>query len=97
MPGTALFQFLSLPLVGLIWAILWVAGRLVGEAHGIALVVWMIVGLGGTFGIYGFASLLGFISGWGIGSKISDGWTIGAAVRASIGYRMGRRLLGRAP
>ena len=90
--GTALLQIAVLPVIAVLWVILWPVGKLMGEAHGAALVIWTVVFAAATFGVFALASFFGLINGWGIGSRICDGWTVGAAARASGAYRLALRL-----
>ena len=93
--GTALFQVVVLPVIAVLWVILWTVGKLMSEPHGVALGIWIGIAAAATFGVFGLASFFGLINGWGIGSRICDGWTAGAAVRASVAYRLALRLLPR--
>ena len=90
--GTGLLQFFALPLLAVIWAILWVFGKLVGQPHGVGQTVWVVIVVAATFGVFALASILGLISGWGAGATIADGGNAGAAVRDSLVFRLARRL-----
>jgi hypothetical protein len=93
--GTALLQVIVLPLIAVLWVILWTVGKLMNEPHGVALTIWIVVVAAATFGIFALASFGGLVNGWGIGSRIGDGWTVTAAVRASVAHRLMLRLLPR--
>jgi hypothetical protein len=93
--GTALLQVAVLPVSAVLWVVLSVVGKRMSEPHGLALAMWIVLVAAATFGVFGFTSLFGLINGWGIGSRICDGWTVGAAVRASVAYRLAFKLLPR--
>ena len=90
--GTALLQVIALPVIAVFWVILWSTGKLMSEPHGVALVIWITIVAAATFGVFALASLFGLLNGWGIGARVSDGWTVDAAARASVAYRLALRL-----
>jgi hypothetical protein len=82
-PGVFAFQLLALPVVAVPWLLFWGSHQLTGGVSGTAGTVILVVVVALTFGIFGAASLSGFVVGWGIGSRLARGMSLNEAFKRS--------------
>lgn len=87
-PGVAIFQLAALPVVAVIVGILWTLQRALGDLTGVAAIVWAVVVVVGTIGVFALASLWGFVSGWAAGLRVIGGTPISTALRESLAFRL---------
>ena len=87
-PGVFIFQLLTLPLAVCVFVLLWLLSRFethVGAPFAIACVLSVLVlGLG--------ASLVGFFTGWSVGSAVAFGTPVLDAISLTWAGRLLRRL-----
>jgi hypothetical protein len=91
-PGVAIFQLAALPVVAVIVGLLWALQRALGDLTGVAAIVWGVVVVVGTIGVFALASLCGFVSGWATGVRVIGGIPIGTALRESLAFRLWLRM-----
>ncbi|MGZ3158041.1 MAG: hypothetical protein ACXU7H_03065 [Burkholderiaceae bacterium] len=82
-PGVFLFQILSIPLVASAVLLFLSLNQVVGELHGVSQVIYSLIALVFTLGLFAAASVVGFFVGWGVGYRVASGASLRTALKAS--------------
>lgn len=83
LPSVLLFQVLAAPVVAVAVLAFFGMQSLVGPLSGAPQIVFSVLALLLTFGVFAAASFVGLLVGWGVGYRMASGVPLSIALRAS--------------